>query len=168
MSQATPWQIATKNTSTGGSTQRKEFAQRVNADTASNLNNLVIDDIPIDGAIKTVGTIWAINGDGIQYNGPGEDIDISCNIYTQANFNRGNLTIQFRKNGTIFGPIAASGYIRNNNGHNASSYAISQFNEFLANGDIITVSALREANAGNINLGLAGASFLRLERIASV
>lgn len=173
MSTATPYQIATQTTSTGGSGSDAQwhFAQRVNVDIATNMNNLTQTTVPIDGALFTSGTGWAINGSGIELTGPGltnELIRVSFSVHVTGAFNRGNMILRASLNGALFGPIAAHGYIRNNSGHQESSYVISGTWVEMNTGDIITVESLREAAAGTLTMAAAGTSQLLLERLVNV
>jgi len=168
MSSSTPWTIATKNsTSSTGSDSVWAFAQRVNTDISTNLNNLTPTEVPIDGAILTNGTGWAINGNGIELTGSDSFVKCTVNLHITAAFNRANLLVRFRLNGVAFGPIGASGYIRNATGHNESSITITTWVS-MTTGDVITVETLREAGAGTITMDTAGTSQLLLERLVNV
>lgn len=168
MSSSTPWAIATKNsTATTGSDSVWAFAQRVNTDITTNLNNLTSTEVPIDGAMITNGTGWAINGNGIQLTGPDSYVRCTFNLHITASFNRANLTARFALNGTPLGPIAAMGYIRNATGHNESSLTVTTWIQMTTN-DIITVETLREAGAGTVTMDTAGTSQLLLERLVNV
>lgn len=174
MSSNTPYNIATRaqNTATS-STALISFAQRVNADIATNLNDLAITEVPMDGALTTNQTGFAINGNGIQYN-DADTVWVRCsfNLSVTASFNRGNmvarLAVDTGGGPVLFGPEASHGYIRNSNGHQQSSYAISGTWIELSTGDTITVQTIREANAGTITMNAAGTSQLLLEVLKNV
>ena len=169
MSSSTLYKIATSSSVTGASnTAIISFAQRVNADIATNLNNLTQTTIPIDGAMITNQTGFAINGSGIELTGADAYVKCSFSIHVSETFNRGNMTVRLSKNGVLFGPVAAHGYIRNANGHRESSYTIGYTWTKMVTGDIITVESLREAAAGTISMASAGTSQLVLERLVNV
>lgn len=168
MSDATPYIVSVTNTG-GGTTAQMSFAQRVNADTTTNLNNAASAPVPIDGALSTVGTDWAISGNGIQFTGTtGTWVRCSFNIHVGATFNRGNMVVRLAQNGTLFGPVAAHGYIRNANGHNEASYSINGFWIQLTQNDVITVESAQEAAGGTVSMQTAGTSVLLLEKIDNV
>jgi hypothetical protein len=169
MSFSTPYTIATKSTVTGtGSDANWYFAQRTNTDVATNLNNLTQTTVPMNGALTTLGTGWAINGNGIELTGPDSFVRCSFVVHVNASFNRGNMVVRLSRNGTLFGPVAAHGYIRNANGHQESSYVMGGTWIQLVTNDIITIETLREANAGTISMAAAGTSQLLLERLVNV
>jgi len=169
MSSNTNYQIATQTTNTiSGSDAEWRFAQRVNSDIVTNLNNLTQTTVPIDGALTTVGIGWSINGNGIELTGPDSWVKVTFNVHVNASFNRGNMLLRASLNGTLIGPIAAHGYIRNGNGHQESSYSMPGHWVFMSNGDVITVESLREAAAGTITMAQAGTSQLLLERLVNV
>lgn len=168
MSSSTEYQIATLNQTGGsGTTAVWSFAQRINADIATNLNNGTQTTVPIDGAIVTNQTGYAINGNGIELIGAESYVKCTVNLHCSSASNRTNLIVRLAKNGVLFGPIAASGYIRNANGHNESSYHITTWTKMVT-GDVITVETLQEANAGTVTLAQAGSSQLLLERLVNV
>lgn len=169
MSFSTEYQIATANQTTpgGGSDAVFSFAQRVNADIATNLNNLTQTEVPMDGAMATNQTGYAINGNGIQLIGPDAFVRCSFSLHLTSLAARTNLIVRLALNGTLFGPVAASGYIRAGTGHNESSLTVCAWTKMATN-DIITVSTLREANAGTVTMAAAGTSQLLLERIVNV
>lgn len=169
MSSSTPRAISTKNSTVStGSDAVWAFAELGNADTTTNLNNLTAVDVPFDGAFVQNGSGWAINGNGIQYNGPNTFIRVSWSVFTFSSSNRTNLLLQTAIDGTPIGPIASSGYVRNANGHQNSSYSMSGVWLPLTTGQTITVQAIREANAGTVTLGSVNTSILLLERIENV
>ena len=169
MSSTTNYQIATQTTNTiSGSDAEWRFAQRINADTATNLNNLTQTTIPIDGAMTTSGVGWAINGNGIELTGPDSLVRVSFSVHVNATFNRCNMLLRASLNGGLIGPIAAHGYIRNANGHQETSYSMPGHWVSMTTGDIITVESLREAAAGTISMASAGTSQLLLERLVNV
>ena len=169
MSSSTKYLISTNTTSIpgGGSDAVWSFAQRVNSDIATNLNNLTQTTVPIDGAMITNQSGFAINGNGIQLTAADAYVKCSFSLHVTASFARGNMVVRLAKNGVLFGPISASGYIRNANGHQESSYYTSAWTK-MATGDIITIETLREANAGTITMAQAGTSQLLLERLVNV
>jgi hypothetical protein len=170
MSFSTNYAIATQNSQIpgGGSDAVWAFAQRVNSDIATNLNNVTATTVPMDGAMITSGTGWAINGNGIQLTGPRSFVRCSYVIHVREAFARGNLLTSLALNGTLFGPVCAHGYIRNANGHQESSYCMPGTWVGMQSGDIITIQTIREANAGNITMATAGTSQLLLERLVNV
>lgn len=168
MSQSTPYFISTKNTAAGtGSDAVLSFAQRVNADNTTQLNNLTQTTVPMDGAMITNQTGFAINGNGIELTGDDAYVKCICNLHTMGSAARVNLIVRFSQNGTLFGPISACGYSRNLNGHMETSYHLQAWTK-MATGDIITIETLREANAGSVTLASAGTSNLILERLVNV
>jgi len=168
MSSSTPWAISTKNSVAGtGSDAIWAFAQRVNVDTTTNLNNLTPTTVPVNGVMTTNGTGWAINGNGIQLIGADSLVKCTFSLHITAASNRPNLTSRLSLNGVPFGPISASGYIRNNNGHNESSLTVTTWVQMSTN-DIITIETLREAAAGTVTMDTAGTSQLLLERLVNV
>lgn len=169
MSELTPYNIGTVGGGGGsGTTAQWRFAQRVNSDIATNLNNLTQTTIPIDGALTSDGAGWAINGNGIELTGADSWVRCSFNIHVSETFNRGNMLVRLSLNGGLIGPVAAHGYIRNANGHQESSYCMGGHWVQMTTGDIITVESLREANAGSIAMAQAGTSQLLLERLVNV
>ena len=169
MSSSTKYFIATASESvSSGSDAVLAFAQRVNSDIATNLNNLTQTEIPIDGGLVTNGTGWGINGNGIQLTGPDSYVRCSFSVHVTGAFSRGNLIVRCALNGALFGPVAAHGYIRNANGHQESSYCMGGTWTKMVTGDIITLESLREANAGTLTMDTAGTSQLLLERIVNV
>ena len=169
MSTSTEYQIATANQTTpgGGSDAVWSIAQRVNADVATNLNNLVQTEVPIDGGMITNQTGFAINGNGIELIDVSNYVKCTVNLHVTSATLRTNMIVRFAKNGVLFGPIAAHGYIRAATGHNESSYHLTTWTKMDQN-DIITVETLREGNAGTVTMALAGTSQLLLERLVNV
>lgn len=169
MSSSSPWAISTKNSvASTGSDAVIAFAQRVNTDTATNLNNLTQTVIPMDGGLTTNGGGWAINGNGIELTGADSYVRCSFSVYVTSVAVRSNLILRLARNGVLFGPIAAHGYIRAASGHNDSSFTVGGVWTKMSTGDIITIEALREANAGTVTMKSAGTSQLLLERIVNV
>ena len=169
MSSSTPYAIATRNSVTGtGSDAVWSFAQRVNADIATNLNNLVQTEIPVDGVLTTNQTGFAVNGNGIQLTGADSWVRASFNIHAGSVANRSNLIVRLALDTVLIGPVAAHGYIRDSNGHQESSYAIGGHWVFMTTGQTITVESLREAAAGTVTMQQAGTSQLLLERLVNV
>ena len=169
MSQSTEYVVATKNqTLPGGGTDAVwSFAQRINADIATNLNNLVQTEVPIDGAMATNQTGYAINGNGIELIGAATWVKCTLDLHVTSATFRTNMIVRFAKNGVLFGPVAASGYIRAASGHNESSYHLTTWTKMTTN-DVITISTLQEANAGSVTMASAGTSQLMLERLVNV
>lgn len=168
MSSSTPYSIATKsNTTTTGSDAVWSFAQRVNTDTTTNINNAGLTTIPIDGGMITNQSGYAINGNGIQLTGVGAYVKCTFVVHVTSVTNRTNMTLRLAKNGVLFGPVSASGYIRNASGHNESSFTATAWTKMETN-DIITVEAIQEANAGTVTMATAGTSQLLLERLVNV
>lgn len=169
MSSSTKYLISTKNTQIPGSGSDAilSFAQRVNSDIATNLNNLTQTTVPIDGGIITNHTGFAINGNGIQLTGPDAYVKCTFNIHVTSSNARTNMIVRLSKNGVLFGPVSASGYIRAANGHNESSYTVTAWTKMVT-GDIITIETLREGNTGTVTMASAGTSQLLLERLVNV
>jgi len=167
MSQSTPYRITTTGSSGGGCDGDISFAQRVNIDVTTNLNgtNVVV---PVDGALTNNGSGWSINGNGIELTGPDSYVRCSCSIHVSSSNARTNLRIQFARNGVLFGPIAAHGYIRRASGHNESSYNLGPTWTKMAQGDIITIVSNQEGNGGSQVMAVAGTSQLLLERHVNV
>jgi len=161
--------LKTKETLPTPKTTIWSFAQRVNKDVSSNLNALELVSVPIDGPLTTNHTGFAINGNGIQLLGPNTHVRISANVFVVSTANRVNLTLRLHSSvGGLFGPIAAHGYISNNNDHQNSSYTIPGFWKSMVTGETITLQALQEANSGTITMALEGTSFLLLETLKNV
>lgn len=170
MSSNTPYTIATGNTTTPvTSTAIISFAQRVNVDSSTNLNDLSEVEVPMDGALTTNQSGFSINGNGIEYTGTGTVwVKASFVVSVNETFNRGNLIARLALNDVVFGPIVSHGYIRNANGHQQSSYTHPGTWVEMTTGDIITIRTLREAAAGTISMDQAGTSQLLLERLVNV
>lgn len=170
MSSSTPYNIATGNTTTSiQNTALISFAQRVNADFSTNLNDLAEIEVPMDGTLTTNQTGFSINGNGIEYTGAGTVwVKASFILSVTGSFPRGNMIARLALNGVSFGPIISHGYIRNANGHQQSSYTHPGTWVELSTGDVITIRTLREANAGTLSMDQAGTSQLLLERIVNV
>lgn len=171
MSKTTPYLISTKSQSIPGTGSDSvwSFAQRVNTDISTNLNNLTQTTVPMDGAMITSHTGFAINGNGIQLIGPAAYVRCSFNIFVNAAVARANMTVRLNSSVLgLFGPVAAHGYIRNATGHQNASYCIPGFWTKMATNEIITVQSLQEAAAGSVSMGLAGTSFLLLETLKNV
>ena len=170
MSSDTNYVVATKNTSVGGGSDAEwRFAQRVNTDIATNLNNLTQTEIPVDGTMTQLGSGFSINGNGIQLTTDSQAwVKCSCSIHVTAAVLRANMIVRFARNGTLFGPVAAHGYIRNGNGHQESSYSLPGTWILMQPNDIITIESLREANAGTVTMASAGTSQFLLERLVNV
>lgn len=169
MSEITPYIIRPVGGVGGSGTDAEwRFAQRVNSDTSTNLNNLTQTEVPMDGTLTTLGTGWSVDGNGIQLTGPDAWVKCTCSLHVGAAFNRANMTVRFALDGVLTGPIAAHGYIRNATGHNESSYTIPGFWIQMTQGQTITIETLREAGAGTISMQTAGTSYLLLERLVNV
>lgn len=156
-----------------GSDTQVRFAQRINADIATNLNNLTQTTVPIDGTALLNGSGWSINGNGLELTGPDSFVRCSASLHVAGAVNRLNMLVRLGISDgiatpTLFGPVAAHGYIRNATGHNESSYTILPTWVFMTQGQVITLESFREANAGNLTMALAGSSQLLLERYVNV
>jgi len=145
------------------------FAQKINQDITTNINNLSHTEVPIDGDMITNYPSFVFNNNGIQLAGPEAYIKITSNIHIVSTNNNVNLTIRLHSsvNG-LFGPIAAHGHIAGGSGNGESSYAIPGFWKFMAPNEIITVVSLREAKQGSVVLAVPGTSYLLLEGLRYV
>ena len=171
MSDSTKYQINPKldSTQTGQHTQLF-WAQRVNEDVTTNLNDTIPVTVPIDGNLSTLGHGWAIAGDGIELTGPDSWVRVSCSVHISSGSEDVNLTLEFALNGTPLnpGPVSASNYIDGDDGNSESSSSIPGYWVYMEMGDVITIEALREANSGTVTLAEAGTSYLLLERYVNV
>lgn len=173
MSSATNYFIATQNTSVpSSSTAIMSFAQRINVDAATNLNNLTLTEVPMDGAMITNQTGFAINGNGIQLTGPDTYVEASFVISVFGAVLRANmvarLAIDTGGGPVLFGPETSHGYIRNGTGHQQSSFNSGPVMWKMATGNIITVQTIREGNAGTVRMNSTGTSQLLLKVLKNV
>jgi len=110
---------------------------------------------------------YAINGNGIQLIGRDSWVKCTFVIHVTSSIFRTNMLVRLARNGTLFGPISACGYIRAASGHNESSYMATAWTK-MAQNDIITVESIQEGNTGTVTMAQAGTSQLLLERLVNV
>ena len=118
--------------------------------TQTNLNNAPIQDRDIvfnTGSFVT--TIPNVTAAGTTFNNipPGTYL-VFAMLYTTSFSTRTGLIVRSRINGDVESPTAATGYIRNSNGHNASSYTLATLKTVTNTTSSFGLSAAREANAG--------------------
>jgi hypothetical protein len=144
------------------------FMQVTNTDITTNLNGSTGDFTtvaPISGVITTGSNLvnFTKTTNGVQVNFDGIILVLS-NIDMFGTTTRANTQSRLRLNGTLFGSVGASGYIRNNSGHNESSVH-SMGVIPVTNGQEITVGVKREARAGTTVFNDIGTSNLILIRL---
>lgn len=91
-------------------------------------------------------------------------ITVNLSFTSPTNNVRNNIDVQLKVNNTFVGSIAANGYLRNTGNHNNSSVNFTEVLQLNAN-DIISINAVREADAGTINLRSSGSSTIYIEKI---
>lgn len=79
---------------------------------------------------------------------------------------RTSVNARTKVNGTQAGPVASTGYIRFATGHNRSSLHCN-FIHFITAGQIITIGARQEANAGTVRMEGTGGSNFYIEKISN-
>lgn len=139
------------------------------ADTSSNINTNSVITAPIISTLE-----WNDDTTLFTVNAAANTITIlqtgryriSVNISLSTTSMTARLTPEMwvAINGTQRGTYASTGYIRNNNNHQESSLHINEVFELTAN-DIISISIIRTANAGTVNLRSAGSSNIYVEKI---
>lgn len=141
--------------------------QYKNTDVTTNLNVAGGVRVPILGSLDRLrGTLFVAGVDNritINRSGWSGWVKVSANIYFESTATRPNLMLQLKVNNINVGMISATGYIRNNSGHNESSCSIPLFDIFVKDGDTIELSTEEGANSGIVTMTTAGASFIRLE-----
>lgn len=142
-----------------------------NTDTTTNLNAGTADtfpnDVPIFGTVndRSSGDFTVDSETQLTANFTGR-IKVSVNIFLGVAATRPSVNMQLSINGTNSGPIGATGYIRNNNGHFRSSLHISEAEYDVNDGETIILTSGREANAATVPMIGVGQSSIRIERIS--
>ncbi len=141
----------------------RSFAQYSNTQTNQNLNTSSPTQVGIFGSEINKDNDFILNGQSIQVSFTGF-VKCYANLHLFSNNGRTNLNIRFRKNGNIFfGPIGASGYIRNATNHNESSISIYSIISVVQN-EIIDLVSIKEAGNGSVFLDQNGTSEILFER----
>ena len=91
-------------------------------------------------------------------------ISVNTSLATASTTDRLTPEMWIAVNGTQRGTFASTGYIRTNQGHQESSLHITEVFELIAN-DVISISIIRTANSGTVNLRSAGSSNIYIEKI---
>ena len=112
-------------------------------------------DMPVFGSSTTFGAgstdFTVISATQVRANFTGT-IVVNLNLPMTSADERVSVHVRLEKGGIKEGPLAASGYIRNNSAHNTSSVHISGYYMSVTNGDIITVAGEQGSEAGAVNL----------------
>ena len=144
------------------------FMQVSNTNITSNLNGSTANfttTAPISGSVSVGSDLsnFSKTTNGIQVNFDGVVLAMS-NIDMFGTSTRANVQSRLKLNGTLFGSVGASGYIRNTSGHNESSvHSMSVIP--VTSGQEITVGVRREGGAGTIVFNAIGTSNLILIRL---
>ena len=143
-----------------------------NTDTASDINQSTITDIPIAGDV--------VSGYNSNLFTPLSDTQIRCNfsgnvtVYASVFFtsSKNNTLVMLRilKNGVPTGARGASGHTHKPSGHNhkpsgaAESTSLVQETFSVVSNDIVSVGGIREGSNGVAVMSEAGSSILMIER----
>jgi len=145
------------------------FAQVSNTDTTTNINTGTnfSNNVPIVGVFANDGggdfTQSGSTGVICNFNG---DIDLRASVHMQSTAVRPNVRIRAKLDGTSFGPVGASSYIRSNSGHNEASSHITTNRITVISGQLITLGSDQEAAAGATTMALSGTSNLYIKRVS--
>jgi hypothetical protein len=141
----------------------RSFVHYENIQTTQNLNTGLVGVQIFENQVEISDDFTLLSNISMQCNFDGF-VKASYNLHLTSGSSRVNLRCRFFKNlNTPIGPIGASGYIRDTNGHNESS--ISGYSIIpVSNGETIQLSAEQEANGGTVTLNSAGTSNIILER----
>ncbi len=135
----------------GGGGGSLVWMQVNNTNVSTNINTSTSQSytttIPISGAVQTGSDTsdFTKTTNGIQCNFDGVVLAFS-NVDMFASGARVNIQSRLRLNGTPFGSVGSSGYIRNSSGHNESSVHSMGLIQ-VTNGQEITVGARRESTS---------------------
>jgi hypothetical protein len=171
MSSMTPYTVDVTAIGGGGTTFTLDVVQTSNTDTTTNLNlstaTTFPTEVPITGTTEIAGTNYTIVGNGIQCNFDGL-VKISANVHLFSTDPRAAIQLRARLNGTAFGPVGSSGYIRDATGHQESSLHLCVWTQ-VTSGQIISLGTRRESTqAGSVTMALSGSSNLMVERYFNV
>jgi len=160
----------TKYESKGGNSSLNvnySVAQVSNTNTTFNLNQAAFGTlVPITGSVEFLDDGFVVNGNGIECTFTGR-VKVSSFIRIVSTNQRMAVETRLIKNAQVFGPIGASSYIRNANGHNHGSDTVCAYIDVVP-GDIIGVTSRRDGNAGTANMSIddgIGDSNLIIERL---
>ncbi|MEM7609529.1 MAG: hypothetical protein AAF411_29640 [Myxococcota bacterium] len=140
-----------------------------NTDDATNLNVGTVTDVPLVGNIDTNITdasLFAASGNtGVVVSESGL-YKIRAQVHLDTtNTQRANVRLRLSVNGTLIGSAAAGNYIRSASGHVESGDAVEEYLQLNA-GDVVRLTAAREAQSGTSRLAQSGTSYLYLEKLA--
>jgi len=140
-----------------------------NADTSVNVNANSKINAPIISALEWNDdtSIYSVDtgNNTITVAKPGRyKIVVNISLITTTNTARLTPEMWIEINGTQRGSYSSTGYVRNANGQKESSLHLSEVFELNTN-DIISVSIVRTANAGSVNLRSVGSSNIYIEKI---
>lgn len=149
--------------SSGGNGSNGFVIKTSNTDITTDINlNAPGIEVPITGASYiNESNFYTVVGNGIQVPVQGT-YRLHTNIHVAGPATRGNLLIQFAVNGIKVGGISTSGYLRNASSQDETSFSLTEL-LILNPGDIVTVTSVREAASGLINLASVGTSTLIIE-----
>jgi hypothetical protein len=155
------WAKTSRNASVKYSNNATDTAQNINSNTAANAPIISTlewnDNTTLYNANIVLNTITVTTAGRYK-------IVVNMSLITSTGTARLSPEIWIEINGAQRGTYASTGYIRNNNGHRESSLHITEVFELNAN-DVISVSHIRTANAGTVNLRSTGSSNIYIEKI---
>jgi hypothetical protein len=142
------------------------LATNTNTTTNLNLGTNFSTTAPIVGTFTNdaSGDFTQSGSTGVTCNFTGE-IEISASFHYFGFATRANVRMRAKLAGTQFGPIGASGYIRNATGHNESSCHITTTRVSVTTGQTITIGTDREGGSGTIEFDTSGTSNMYIKRV---
>jgi hypothetical protein len=146
-----------------------QYACYANTDTTTNINtgNNFSTTVPIFGTANIPNAAYTFDffNQRIVTNFGGR-VKISWNVYIGGGVSRGAPEFRTIINGNPVGPVGASTYIRDNQGHDTSSAHISNWIVTVANGSQISLGSQRGARNGTITMESSQSSWFTIERLS--
>jgi len=136
-----------------------QVVQLANTDVTTSVNTTAYTDVPLNGSETIRDTaVFERTGAGFRCLRAGK-IKLTASVHVNTTVQRMSLRLQFAKNGTRFGPIGDSGYIRSASGHNDGSTHVTTWDVADVN-DIYTVQGLQAGVAGTGTMAFVGTSII--------
>jgi hypothetical protein len=146
-----------------------QYACYANTDTTTNLNigNNFSTTVPIFGTINIPNSAYTLDVANQRIVTTfGGRVKISWNVYIGGGVQRGAPEFRTIINGNPVGPVGASTYIRDSQGHDTSSAHISNWIVVVANGSQISLGSQQGARSGTINMESSQSSWFTIERLS--
>ena len=109
---------------------------------------------------------YSVDGTEITINTTGDyEISVNVGVTEGTTTSRSGSIVRAVLNGTDVGPAAKTGYIRNTEGHQQSSYSIATFLLTMGAESTFSIGAIRETTTSGTVLTEAGESYLYIRRL---